>query len=161
LNQPLLNLNRPDFDEPRRHPGFNCDRARVGRQAGCERLGLSLWAIPPGEAAYPYHFHLGEEEVLVVLIGRPSLRDPSGWRDLEEGDVVVFPIGPDGAHQLVNRTDNEVRVLAISTSGAPDIVLYPESGKVGVFERRSQGGGLYSLYREGDAVGYWEGESAP
>jgi hypothetical protein len=52
-------------------------------------------------------------------------------------------------------------VLAISTGGAPDIVLYPESGKVGAFERRPEGGGLYALFRAGDAVDYWEGETAP
>ena len=44
----MPNLYRPEFDEPRRHPGFNCDRARLGRQAGCERLGASLWSLPPG-----------------------------------------------------------------------------------------------------------------
>jgi uncharacterized cupin superfamily protein len=157
----MPNLYRPDFDEPRRHPGFNCDRARVGRQAGCERLGASVWSIPAGEAAYPYHFHLAEEELLFVLAGRPSLRTPSGWRELEEGEAVVFKIGEEGAHQLVNRTADEVRMLAISTGGAPDIVLYPESGKVGVFERRPEGGGLHTLFRAGDGVDYWEGETAP
>jgi uncharacterized cupin superfamily protein len=156
----MPNLYRPDFDEPRRHPGFNCDRARVGRQAGCERLGASVWSIPAGEAAYPYHFHLGEEELLFVLAGRPSLRTPGGWRELEEGEIVAFRIGEQGAHQLVNRTGDEVRVLAISTVGAPDIVLYPESDKVGVFERRPEGGGLHTLFRTGDAVDYWEGETA-
>jgi uncharacterized cupin superfamily protein len=157
----MLNLYRPDFDEPRRHPGFRCDRARVGRQAGCEQLGASLWSIPAGEAAYPYHFHLGEEELLFVLAGRPSLRTPRGWRELEEGEIVAFRIGEQGAHQLVNRTGDEVRVLAISTVGAPDIVLYPESDKVGVFERRPEGGGLHTLFRAPDAVDYWEGETPP
>ena len=157
----MPNLYRPDFDELRRHPGFNCDRARVGRQAGCERLGASVWSIPAGETAYPHHFHLGEEELLFVLSGRPSLRTPSGWRELEEGEVVAFRIGERGAHQLANRTADEVRVLAISTGGAPDIVLYPESGKVGAFERRPEGGGLYALFRAGDAVDYWEDETAP
>jgi uncharacterized cupin superfamily protein len=157
----MPNLYRPDFDELRRHPGFNCDRARVGRQAGCERLGASVWSIPAGETAYPYHFHLGEEELVFVLSGRPSLRTPSGWRELEEGEVVAFRIGERGAHQLANRTADEVRVLAISTGGAPDIVLYPESGKVGAFERRPEGGGLYALFRAGDAVDYWDSETAP
>ena len=150
----MPNLNRPEFDEPRRHPGFNCDRARLGRQAGSERLGPSLWSIPPGEAAYPYHFHLGEEELLVVLSGRPSLRQPNGWRELDDGDVVAFPVGEEGAHQIVNRTSEEVRVLAISTGGAPDIVLYPESGKVGAFERLPEGGGLHALFREADELGF-------
>jgi uncharacterized cupin superfamily protein len=157
----MPNLYRPEFDEPRRHPGFNCDRARLGRQAGCERLGASLWSIPPGEAAFPYHFHLGEEELMFVLTGRPSLRTPAGWRDLDEGEVVAFRVGEEGAHMLVNRTADEVRMLAISTGGAPDIVLYPESGKVGAFERLPEGGGLYALFRADDAVDYWDGESAP
>jgi uncharacterized cupin superfamily protein len=47
------NINDPVFDEPREQPGFRCVRARLGRQAGSERLGLSLWELPPGEAAYP------------------------------------------------------------------------------------------------------------
>jgi uncharacterized cupin superfamily protein len=157
----MPNLYQPDFDEPRRHPGFNCDRARLGRQAGSVGLGASLFAIPPGEAAYPYHFHLGEHELLFVLSGRPSLRTPSGWRDLEEGEVVAFGLGEEGAHQLVNRTPEEIRVLAISTGGAPDIVLYPDSGKVGAFERLPEGGGLHALFRSDDAVDYWEGETAP
>ena len=74
----MANLNDPEFDE---HPGFRCRRARLGRQAGAERLGLSLWEIPPGQAAYPYHYHLGEEELVVVLSGQPSLRTADGWRE--------------------------------------------------------------------------------
>jgi len=56
----MANINDPHFDEPREHPGFRCSRARLSRQAGSERLGLSLWELPPGEAAYPYHHHLAE-----------------------------------------------------------------------------------------------------
>jgi uncharacterized cupin superfamily protein len=78
------NINEPRFDEPREEPGFRAQRARLGRQAGCERLGLSLWELPAGEAAYPYHHHLAEEELIVVLQGRPSLRTAAGWRDLDE-----------------------------------------------------------------------------
>ena len=59
----MPNIDKPIFDEPREHPGFQCKRARVSRQAGSERLGLSLWEVPPGEAAYPYHHHLAEEEL--------------------------------------------------------------------------------------------------
>src|SRR5258708_5541554 len=138
----MANIYEPDFDEPREHRGFECSRARLGRQAGSERLGLSLWEIPPGQAAYPYHLHLGEEELIVVLEGRPDLRTPDGWREVAQGDVIAFHRGAQGAHQLVNRTDGVVRFLAISTSDDPDIVIYPDSNKVGAFERRAQGRGL-------------------
>lgn len=157
----VSNINDPALDEPREQPGFRCRRARVGRQAGSERLGLSLWDIPPGEAAYPYHWHLAEEELIVVLEGRPSLRTPEGWRELDEGEVVAFPRGEAGAHQLVNRTAQTVRLLAFSTNGEPDIVHYPDSGKVGAFERRPDGGGLRAMFRLADAVDYYEGEHPP
>jgi uncharacterized cupin superfamily protein len=157
----MPNVFDPDFDEPRRQAGFECLRARVGRQAGTRRLGMSLFEVEPGQAAYPYHFHLGEEELLVVLAGRPSMRSSDGWRELEEGEVVSFLVGEDGGHQLVNRADATVRFLAISTQDGPDVVVYPDSDKVGAFERRPEGGGLYELYRRSDAVDYWDGEAPP
>ena len=157
----MTNFLRPEFDEPREREGFRCTRARIGRQAGSERLGASLWALPPGQAAYPYHWHYREEELIVVLEGTPSLRTPNGERRLERGEVVSFPTGEPGAHQVINDTGEEVRFLAFSTQGEPDLVMYPESGKLGVFERLPQGGGLYKLFRLEDAVDYWEGEEPP
>jgi uncharacterized cupin superfamily protein len=58
-------------------------RARLGRQAGTIKVGVSLWEVPAGQAAYPYHWHAAEEEVIVVLAGRPSLRSHEGWRELD------------------------------------------------------------------------------
>ena len=106
----VTNFLQPHFDEPREHPGFPCPRARIGRQAGSERIGASLFAVPPGEAAYPYHWHLGEEEMLVVLEGTPLLRTADGGRRLSPGEVVSFPRGEEGAHQILNDT-NAARFL--------------------------------------------------
>ena len=156
----MTSIARPLFDEPREHPGFNCLRARLGRQAGSERTGLSLWELPPGEAAYPYHWHVAEEELVVVLEGEPSLRTPDGWRELEQGEVVAFPVGERGAHQIVNRTEAPIRFLSFSNQ-QPDLVVYPDSGKLGAFERRADGTGIREMFRVGDAVDYYDGESAP
>jgi uncharacterized cupin superfamily protein len=157
----MANIYERHVDERREHPGFVAGRARLGRQVGTERLGLSLWELPPGEAAYPYHFHLGEEELLIVLAGRPSLRGPAGWRELAEGEVVSFLVGDEGAHQLVNRTGEPVRFLAVSTQGAPDICVYPDSGKVAAFERRPDGKGLRAMFRGDQTVDYYDGETPP
>ncbi len=157
----MVNIEHPQYDEPRDGEGFSCSRARISRQAGAERLGVSLWEVPPGQAAYPYHAHLTEEELVIVLEGSPSLRTPAGWRELEQGEVVSFLRGEEGAHQIVNRTDDPVRFLAFSTNGDPDIVLQLDSGKVGAFERRAAGGGLRAWFRRVDEVDYYDGESAP
>ena len=157
----MTNINDPRFDEPREHPGFCAQRARLSRQAGSERLGLSLWLLPPGEAAYPYHHHLAEEELVLVLDGAPSLRTATGWRELREGEVVAFVRGERGAHQLVNRTTKNVRFLAFSTNGEPDIVIYPDSGKLGAYERLPDGGGLRAMFRLRETVDYHDGEQPP
>jgi uncharacterized cupin superfamily protein len=157
----MANIEQPEFDEPREQPGFRARRARLGRQAGSERLGLSLWELPSGEAAYPYHHHLGEEELVVVLEGAPELRTPDGWRELACGEVVAFARGEQGAHQLVNRSAQPVRFLAFSTNGDPDVVVYPDSGKVNASQRLPDGGGLAVYFRLDDAVDYWQGERPP
>jgi uncharacterized cupin superfamily protein len=157
----MPNINDPDFDELREHDGFLARRARISRQAGAERLGLSLWELPAGQAAYPYHFHYTEEELLLVLEGRPSLRAPEGWRVLEEGEVVSFLRGEQGGHQLLNTTGQTIRFLSFSTSDEPDVVSYPDSGKLGANERLPDGSGLRAMFRLADEVDYYDGVEPP
>ncbi|HEY5976593.1 MAG TPA: cupin domain-containing protein [Solirubrobacterales bacterium] len=153
------NIARPRFDDVREHPGFESRRARLGRQADSEKLGLSLWELDPGQAAYPYHFHLAEEEIVIVLSGRPSLRTPDGWREMEEGEVACFRVGEGGAHQIANRSEELVSFLAFSNQ-QPDVVVRPDSDTLSVFERRPAGGGIAEHFRRGDSVSYYEGEKA-
>jgi uncharacterized cupin superfamily protein len=155
------NIHRPTFEEGERPEGFRARRARIGYELGSELIGASLWEIPPGEAAYPYHFHYADEELVVVLRGRPTLRTPESLRELEEGEVLRFPVGEAGAHQVLNRTAETVAFLAISSHGRPDVVVYPDSDRLGVGERLPRGGGMRAFFRRSDAVGYWEGEQPP
>jgi uncharacterized cupin superfamily protein len=147
------NINDPEFNDSREQPGYIARRAKVGHQAGAFKTGLSYWEVDPGQAAYPYHAHLTEEEIVVVLAGRPSLRTPGGWRELEPGEVVVFPAGEEGAHQIANKSDETVRFLAFSNSGAPEVVIQVDAGKYGVRDGGSQ---TTEWFRRADAVGYFE-----
>lgn len=147
--------------ETRGIPGYASTRRRVGDESGSRRIGTSVWDVPPGNGAYPYHFHYVEEEQLIVLEGRPLLRDAQGWRRLERGAVVSFLPGEDGGHQLYNDGPGLVRFLSISTSGEPDIVAYPDQGKIGVFERPPGDGKLWQLFRTSDEVPYDNGDIKP
>src|SRR3954468_16301408 len=151
------NINNPDFNDSRTQPGFSARRAKLGHQAGAVKTGLSYWEVEPGEAAYPYHAHLAEEEIVVVLEGRPSLRTPDGWRELEPGEVVIFPPAEAGAHQIVNKTGETIRFLAFSNSGDPEVVIQLDAGKYGVRDGGSQ---TTEWFRKADAVGYFEGLDA-
>jgi uncharacterized cupin superfamily protein len=153
----------PDFDADQDRPGFTYRRAKLGAQAGAQQLGASLYEVPPGQSTFPYHAHTANEELLVVLEGRPSLRTPSGWRELDPGEVVAFPAGEEGAHQLANRSQDSVRVLVVSTMIAPEVNLYPDSGKLMAATRApgAAGEGFQEAYRRDHATDYWEGEEPP
>jgi uncharacterized cupin superfamily protein len=158
----MSNIDDPNFEAREGAPeGFRALRARVGYELGSERLGASVWKLPPGQTAYPYHFHYSDEELVFVLCGRPTLRTPAGSRELEPGEAVHFPLGEEGAHQISNRTEEEVRFLAVSTNGAADVVVYPDSNKICAAERLPEGGGLHTFFDLDDQVEYWKGESAP
>lgn len=99
---------------------------RLARGGG---LGSSVYELDPGDFVV-YHFHHRWEELLIVLRGRPRLRTPEGERDLGEGDVVHFPVGPAGAHALTNPTQSSVRFVMISTQGSPEVAEYPDLGQI-------------------------------
>jgi len=125
-------------------------------------LGASLYEVPPGATQAPYHFHHGAEELLVVLRGRPTLRTPDGERQLEEGEAVHFPVGPGGGHQVSNRAEDPVRYVLISNRTTPEVVEYPDSGKVLALalSESQQGEQLRTMHRLADRVEYFEGEPA-
>ncbi len=140
----------PEGNEP---AGYLCTAARLGPKLGASRLGMSIYDLPPGEAICPYHFEWTDEEWLVVVAGRPTLRTPEGERVLEPGDVVCFPAGPAGAHHVRNATDEAVRVAIASTKNEFGIAEYPDSDKVGVWAD-----GTHYMLRRSDHLEYWDGE---
>jgi uncharacterized cupin superfamily protein len=127
----------------------------VGRRIGAELIGGSMYELEPGDRLWPYHTHYANEEWLLVVRGRPRLRTSDGEHDLKEGDVVAFPRGDEGLHQVINRTDAPLRVLMLSTLIAPDLVRYPDSGKLGA---RDVNGECVLLTRPGPILDYWDGE---
>jgi uncharacterized cupin superfamily protein len=111
----------------------------VVRNAGGEKLGGTLFELSPGSAGMPMHLHYAMEELIVVISGRPTLRTLEGESELAPGDVVACPVGKRGCHQVVNRTDEPIRYLIISTMDMPEILEYPELGTVRVLTEQPSG----------------------
>ena len=152
----VFNLfGEPTWDGENDRDGYRHRVAALGERLGASLLGGSLYELPPGEKTWPYHYEVGCEEWLIAIAGRPTLRGPDGERELEPGDVAVFPEGPRGAHQVTNRTDEPCRVLILSSKSRLAVVHYPDSGKVGLW---SQGEGYESILRAEPELDYWDGE---
>lgn len=118
----MANVLKPEFDAERDEPPFRWRRAKLAKQAGARELGASLFEVPAGAATFPLHAHYANEELLIVISGRPTLTGRDGdSRELEPGEVVAFPAGRAGAHRLDNETGEPLRILIVSTMKAPEI----------------------------------------
>ena len=109
--------------------GFRSRAAMLAPALGAKRLAATVLALDPEEGSAEYHYQYGREEWVLVLAGTPTLRHPDGDDALQAGDLVCFPEGPAGAHRLINRGEEVVRMLFLSTAGLPVNVCYPDSGR--------------------------------
>jgi uncharacterized cupin superfamily protein len=122
-----LNVFADDWDEVHDEHAFAVKRLRPGHRLGSELLGASVYELPPGQRSFPLHFHHANEELLIVLAGTVSVRTADGNRELGGGDALIFPRGPRGVHQVINRSGDTARVLVVSTMRAPDVGVWARS----------------------------------
>jgi uncharacterized cupin superfamily protein len=144
-----------DDDEP---DGYGAEYARIGPVIGAERLAANLVVLKQDEKLCPYHYELAEEEWLIVLAGTPTVRTPDGNVECEPGDVMNFPIGPDGAHQICNFAEAPARVIMLSERHYPAASVYPDSDKLGIFFNLPE---YRTLVKRTDEVEYWVDEPPP
>ncbi len=142
---------------------FGFKRKSLGAANGGEKLGCSLYEVPSGKRAWPRHYHLANEEALFVLEGRGTLRIGDREAAISQGDYAALPAGEAGAHQTINDSDAPLRYLCFSTMVAPDVMVYPDSNKVGIFGGAAPGGPkerrTFGKFLKADAeVGYYDGE---
>jgi uncharacterized cupin superfamily protein len=141
-----------DDDDP---DGYHCGTAAVGRLAGGRDNVVKAFELPPGQSVCPYHYEY-EEEWLLVLDGGVQLRTPEGERPLRRGDLVCFPPGPAGAHQVSNREQATARLLMFSSAREPAVAVYPDSDKIGVWPGNDAD--RVMLRRVDGRVDYYDGE---
>jgi uncharacterized cupin superfamily protein len=146
-----FNLLRGELEHEFERGDARWRTTRVADQVGAEKIGGSVYELGEGEHTFPYHFHHGVEEWLLVVAGSPVVRTPDGERELRVGDVVCFSSGATGAHAI----RGPGRVLLLSHGGPPSVSVYPDSDKLGT--RPADDADRLTFLRR-DAVDYWEGE---
>jgi uncharacterized cupin superfamily protein len=136
--------------------GFHAGATRVSPAIGARDLVGRMYELPAGESNCPYHYEYGCDEWLIVLSGRVRVRHPEGEEELDTGDVVCFPEGPEGAHRITGASEDPARVLMLSKDVQPAVSVYPDSDKIGVWTRDDADDAM--LHRRDGRVDYWEGE---
>ena len=136
------------------HEGYEYYRRKFIPFGGAKNTLVSIYEVPPGKAAYPYHFHHKNEEVFYIIRGEGLLRTPEGERKVAAGEIMFFPTGSEGAHKLVNTSHTEMLVyIDFDVVHDIDIAEYPDSEKIGIW-----GMGINRTYPQDSAVDYYHGE---
>jgi len=150
-------------NQPEGSKNFGARIAPLSGALGMAGLGCMYVTVEPGRRAFPFHNHLGNDEMFVILEGEGTYRFGTQEFPVKSGDVCAAPRGgPDTAHQLLNTGNKTLKYIGISTLNDPDIAEYPDSGKfaaMGIAPGPSFADAhMKYVGRREDAHGYWEGE---
>ncbi|MBR3928153.1 MAG: cupin domain-containing protein [Clostridia bacterium] len=136
------------------HEGYEYFRRRFVPFGAAKNTLVSVYEIPPGKAAYPYHFHHNNEETFYIISGEGVLKTPAGEKMVRAGEMLFFPTGPEGAHKLTNASETENLVyIDFDAVHDVDITIYPDSEKIGVW-----GMGVNKVFPKTSDVDYYDGE---
>lgn len=100
----------PPFDEP----VAGRWQRKIGEAAGFTDLGARHVVLEPGAWSSQRHWHVGEDELLVMLTGRAVLVEVGGETELLPGDIAVWPKGVRNGHHLVNRSGEPCSFVCVS-----------------------------------------------
>jgi len=149
-----VNLHTADLSRDDEPAGYEHAYLKLAPLIGGATMNGGYYELPPGQANCPYHYE-SDEEWLLVLEGRLTVRHPDGEDELEAGDLVCFPGGPDGAHKLTNSGDGTARMLIVSTNNLPAVAVYPDSDKIGIWTDGSRDN---IMVRRESGVDYYDRE---
>ena len=155
----IRNFNDAALTRDVREPHYDAMGARLARGTAALKLGASIDVLQPGKRGCPYHLHHAQEEMFIVLEGHGTMRVAGEMLAVKPGDVVFVPPGPDYPHQMINTSDAPLKYLSISTKDVPEVVEYPDSGKV-LTSARVAGNdfGFARMNRLDTDLDYWDGE---
>ncbi len=163
MKKPILNLDEVEYTDFGKGEKFHASRGAVSPRIGANNLGYAVIKLAPGKRAWPYHAHHVIEEMFFVLSGEGTLRHAGEEYPIRAGDFIASPADPQQPHQIVNTSDAELSYIALSTQEDADVVLYPDSGKYGVWygpsgDPRAKDS-FIRFARSEDTVDYWDGEA--
>jgi len=98
---------------------------RLAPASGLTDFGVSHVRLDPGAWSAQRHWHIGEDEFVVMLSGEAILIDDEGEHVMQPGDCAAFPKNDSNGHHLVNRSDAPCFFVVVG-SGAPMGGDYPD-----------------------------------
>lgn len=99
---------------------------RLGDAGGLTQFGANLIILEAGAKSSLRHWHLNEDEFVMVTMGTVTLIDDTGEHKMTVGESAAFPAGDTNGHHFINRTDTEARFLVIGTRAEQEVCTYSD-----------------------------------
>ena len=149
----IRNVADVKLERQLREPLYDTMCGGVSDGSAATKLGAGYDELPAGKRSCPYHYHLAQEEMFIILEGAGTLRVAEQMLPVRAGDVVFIPPGPEYPHQFINTSAAVMKYLSVSTQERPELCVYPDSGKVGAYAN-----GVRVIQRLQANLDYWDGE---
>ena len=98
----------------------------LGDLFGLTNFGVNLVRLMPGAGSALRHAHSKQDEFVYILQGNAVLVTDAGETQLSTGMCAGFRFGTGNAHQLLNRSGDEVIYLEVGDRSAGDTAVYPD-----------------------------------
>jgi uncharacterized cupin superfamily protein len=99
---------------------------RLGDAGGLTQFGVNIVILAPGAKSSMRHWHLHEDEFVMVIQGSCTLMQDAGPQVMQVGDCAAFPAGMPDGHCLVNHTGADARFLVVGTKAKAEVATYPD-----------------------------------
>lgn len=125
-NQVPLRTKPSNYPEPFASQMNGREKRQLGDFFGLANFGVNLTRLLPGSGSALRHAHSRQDEFIYILQGNPVLINDAGETRLFPGMCSGFKAGTGNAHQLINRTGEDVIYLEIGDRSPGDTVVYPD-----------------------------------
>jgi uncharacterized cupin superfamily protein len=118
---------------------------RLGEAGGLTQFGVNLVTLAPGAMSSLRHWHMAEDEFVLVTEGTCTMVTDAGETEMGPGDCAAFPAGRADGHHFLNRTDRPARFLVIGSKAAREVATYSDVD----LQVEIQGGRATFSYKDG------------
>ena len=99
---------------------------RLGEAGGLTQFGVNLVTLEPGALSSLRHWHLAEDEFVMVTEGICTMVTDAGATEMRPGDCAAFPAGQPDGHHFINRTDRPARFLVVGSKAPREVATYSD-----------------------------------
>ncbi len=99
---------------------------RLGEAGGLTQFGVNLVTLEPGALSSLRHWHLNEDEFVMVTEGECVLIQDAGETVMRAGDCAAFPAGSTDGHHFQNRSDRVARFLVVGSKAPREVATYSD-----------------------------------